>query len=424
MSKIKFHIDNNVPFREGVKSVLEEFAHYCGHEIDFSSTAKEDVIHIGTEDSDQLIIDKELWTRLQDLYIKRAEVDEDMNLIGKDGRKDLLATAFYFMHCIWERDEEQLFDNWGRASFEGSIWDSKGFSRPVTVVNNKFKELAGTLDISIVSKPSCFYLSHDIDAVNSAWLEDGKAAVKAGYFGAFLKMFWRHLMKDPNWFNFKDIAILEESHGARSVFFWLTEQGKVEGIGQNADYDISGNRFIHILEWLESKGFENGLHRSISSTSMNEELHKLKASVQCNRYHYLKFTMDHLIREVRKTELKADASLGYAKVIGYRNGYSLPFRPFDFERGIASEFIEIPLTIMDASLSRYQRLSPENAWVVMKDFIDENPENSVISVLWHNTHFTEFKYKGYREVYTKLLKHIENKEKVLTSTLLEEYPYA
>ena len=103
--------------------------------------------------------------------------------------------------------------------------------------------------------------------------------------------------------------------------------------------------------------------------------------------------------------LKMDASLGYAEVIGYRNGYSLPFIPFDLEKGRASSFIEVPLAIMDVTLSRYQKLEDKEAITCIQDFIKENNKNSIISILWHNSHFSNIKYRGYGTVYKHILNY-------------------
>jgi hypothetical protein len=259
--------------------------------------------------------------------------------------------------------------------------------------------------------------------VYGAYLEDGMALAKKGRYGKMLKQIKDHFMKGPQWFNFRTIANLELKYGLNSTFFWIPLKGKVEGVGKNADYSLKNKAISTEINWLKNQGFSHGIHKSIASSSLKEEVALMQMDILSNRYHYLKFDFDHLKKEMKDAGLLMDASLGYAEVPGYRNGYSLPFIPFDIENRTPCRFIEVPLTIMDGTFSKYQKSSGKEAFAQISDFIHENEQNCVISILWHNSHFTDFKYEGYPEVYEQVLKIIHEKslKSVSPKELIERY---
>lgn len=418
--KLIFYIEPNTSFSEGIRAILYELAHYVNKTVLFEDKKEAAAYIVGqTADCHIFIIDS-VWRELRKGAIERSVLNSKM-IFEVEDKIDLLATAFYFMNCLWEKDDDQQTDHWGRASFTGSIWDYYGYKAPFRHVNNVFDQLVERLGISRIKQPSKLFLSHDIDAVYSAWLEDGKAAIKAGKIGRFFRLILNKMSNKPDWFNFGSIADLELQHDSLSCFFWITEQGKVQGVGTNADYDITSEAIKNALTELSKCGAEHGLHKSISDTTFQEELNRMPITVIANRYHYLKFSFVELVNDLDESLVQMDASLGYAEVMGYRNGYSLPFRPFTFKDLRPATFIEVPLTIMDATLSRYAKDGGDAAWEKIRAFMEEYANDALISVLWHNTHFTNYKYKGYPAVYKRILQHGRAFEKVLPTKIIQEY---
>jgi hypothetical protein len=146
-----------------------------------------------------------------------------------------------------------------------------------------------------------------------------------------------------------------------------------------------------------------GLHKSISNQNHKEEIEKLPFQAISNRNHFLKFNLPDLIESIENSNIQVDYSLGYAEVIGYRNGYSLPFVPFNLALNRKCTFVEVPLTIMDGTLSAYKKLTYHEAKKLASSFMQSHSENSVISILWHNSHYTDYKYEGYPRLYEDLL---------------------
>jgi len=75
-----------------------------------------------------------------------------------------------------------------------------------------------------------------------------------------------------------------------------------------------------------------------------------------------------------------------------------PFQPFH-----DSDFLVIPLTIMDGPLFQMNS-SPADAWLRCQELIDVAERNQgVLTVLWHNNRFNDREYPGQSGVYEKLI---------------------
>jgi peptidoglycan/xylan/chitin deacetylase (PgdA/CDA1 family) len=408
--KYYFVIDPAFAFSEEVKWILAIFSTYSGVKIDYSSD-NENSIYINEYQDATIRLSSDFFKRI---YAENNGIsnlpNNELNICFEDGSIDIFSTAFYFLNCLWELDPSCKRDHWGRSEFADSIWQKHGYKSPFTKVNQLFDLLAVKLNIEINKKKASVFLSHDIDVVYGACLQDGFAMLKKGRIFQVVKLLFEHLFRGPQWFNFRKIALLEKKFGMTSTFFWLSKRGKVLGIGWNADYNIRSKAIVKELNWLKEKGFSNGIHKSISSSTFQEEISELGIVPVANRYHYLKFSFDQLKNQMNDSGLQIDASLGYAQVMGYRNGYSLPFIPFDLVKRKPCSFLEVPLCIMDGTLSTYQKLSGEKAFDDIKEFLETHSQNSVISILWHNSHFTNYKYKGYPLVYKKCLEFSSQKK--------------
>jgi peptidoglycan/xylan/chitin deacetylase (PgdA/CDA1 family) len=396
------------PYNKEIEWVIGVFASYAGLQIKVVEEVLENSV---------LITDKGIIVTLDPSWFDRIYSgdknylnwpDENLNLCDNSGQTDYFASVFYFLNCLWEEDPDARKDHWGRSEFDGSIWKRRGLRRPSLKVNELFDQLADELQIEIVKRKSTVFLSHDIDVVSRAHLEDGLYRLRKGQLSKFLRVLIDNL-KERQWFNFERIADLEESFDYRSSFFWIPVKGRVSGVGKNADYRLADKKVRSAINQLRDRGFSHGIHKSIASNTLKKELDLLGMEVKANRYHYLKFNFTELIGELNESGLPLDASLGYAQVMGYRNGYSLPFRPFDRRTREVAGFIEVPLTIMDGTFSKYLKLPADQAYEHIITYLQEISENAVISVLWHNSHFTDHKYEGYPDLYVKLLTYFREK---------------
>lgn len=399
-SPLYYGLKNESTYSNEVKWVMNVLSSYLDQELIYSKEEKSRIIDVNTSFFDAVYANE----KLSDTFLNK-----ELEVTFSDGLIDYVSSVFYFLNCLWEREQDAKLDHWGRSEFSGSIWDQYQLKRPISKVNFLFDSWLKQLGIPLPERPSTVFLSHDIDVVYGAYLEDGMDLAKKGRYGQMLKVVKDHFFKGPQWLNFKAIANLELKYGFTSTFYWIPVKGKVEGVGKNADYSLKDKAISDEMNWLKDHGFSHGIHKSIASTSLKEEVDIMGFEILTNRYHYLKFNFDNLKSEMKTAGLLMDTSLGYAEVPGYRNGYSLPYIPFDLKNRTPCNFIEVPLTIMDGTFSKYQKSSGDDALNQIIEFINENDKNSMISILWHNSHFTDYKYKGYPKVYEDVLKFIKEK---------------
>lgn len=162
-------------------------------------------------------------------------------------------------------------------------------------------------------------------------------------------------------------------------------------------------------------GGEVGLHGSIGSSTnsviLKKEFSFFPEPIRSNRFHFLLHDPKVTLKIMEESGVRIDSSLGFAEHFGFRNSFCFPFKPYDITESHAVNFYEIPLILMDGTLQKYMSLTPDQSFNEILNLIDEIKKfKGVFTVLWHNTHFSPYKYAGWREVYVKLLTYV-NREK-------------
>jgi hypothetical protein len=215
----------------------------------------------------------------------------------------------------------------------------------------------------------------------------------------------------------------EDEHSFKSTFFLLVNKGRINSWEVNADYNIQNNKIQSVIRSIDQKGWENGLHKSISTDTLKEEMGKTGFSPVANRYHYLKFTLPALYDNLEESGLALDASLGFAESYGFRNSYGLPFFPFNMQKRKKYSFLEVPLNVMDVTFQKYMKIPREETAAEIIRFFEKNKYNCVLSVLWHNTFFTRYKFQGYLEVYKEVLAYLYESgySGITTSEIITQY---
>ena len=184
---------------------------------------------------------------------------------------------------------------------------------------------------------------------------------------------------------------------------WLVNKGRTNYGLNNSDYNIDNKRVRSFILNIDDSRWENGIHKSASDDSFDIELAKLNIKVRGNRFHYLRFKPYLDFQKIEDAGLEFDTSLGFADISGFRNGYGLPYRPYDFKKRKAFNFVECPLNVMDTTYFNYLKMSADEFVNETKEFIRSNSSNAVISLLFHNNFISDFKYKNYRDAFKKLL---------------------
>lgn len=348
----------------------------------------------------------------EDYFNKKAFSFNAEGVILRNDVEDELLTAFYLINCLQEYNTTSL-DAIGRFKFEGSHQQrfQKTEQNFVTLLFERyFKKYLPNVLANRVEEKSSFFLSHDIDSLYGAFLQDGKAALKRGRLDIIAKLILNTAILQPDWFNIDKIMNIESEYDLRSTFFWIVNKGRVNQSLTNADYDIRSKKMQETISSVTGKGNYIGLHKSISNETFNEEIAKLNKHIVINRNHYLRFTLPKHYKDLENSNIRIDCSLGYAEHYGFRNSLAVPFVPFNLQEAKPYSFLEIPLNVMDGTFQKYMQVSAEDTSRRIIEFIEKNKTNSVISVLWHNHFFSSYRFRGFFEPYKDVLAYIkENK---------------
>jgi len=215
---------------------------------------------------------------------------------------------------------------------------------------------------------------------------------------------------DP-WSHLDGIADIEERYGMRSTFFVLAGRPNqvANGVGVVNSYDARREAISDTLRHLVARGWEVGLHGSFDSYRSAEALAGERRDVAALagaevigcRQHFLRFERPVTWRAQAEAGLSYDATLGYYDTDGYRAGFSFPFRPWVGEE---LPLLELPLVVMDGALLEQQGMDAQAAWERVRRYLERTEaDGSMLSLLWHNTHFCELDAPGYRGVYERAL---------------------
>lgn len=344
--------------------------------------------------------------------------DHRISFFNEFGSKDYIASIFYKINCLQEFDEKAATDKYGRFTYTSSYQ----FKYQLIDKNLVQLEIDGFLSINHVNgnkKKSRFYISHDIDTLYGSFLQDGLWAVKNKKLGVIIRLIFNEVMQRPHWRNIDKILKISNEYDVYTTFFWLVNAGKGSFSIKNSDYSIKKEQSL--INLVKQAGSFNGLHKSCSDETFEQELEKCGFQTVFNRYHFLRFNTVEDWRKLSDSSIKLDCSLGFAEHYGFRNSYGKAFQPFDIVSDKPYDFIEAPLHFMDTTFHQYLKSNVNTIGTTVIDFFEKNNLNCDISLLWHNTFFTDYKYNSYLKEYKKILCYIyENKIEVIRPLQLIE----
>jgi hypothetical protein len=355
----------------------------------------------------------------------------DGPIISEEGKVisinfDIMTAAFYLLSGYQELDNA-VKDKYGRFPFTESIQHKLNIIH-IPVVNYYFDILKTAIEkaYQIELKPKTWgnynfatCITHDIDTCESAWLQGSYRELKKGNFKAPFRLLNKKLFYEDDWFNFEKIIAIEKKYDACSSFYFLPVRGKKGGI-KNADYSLFKTKFKTVFSQISDSGSEVGVHGSVGSHkdfgSFSDDLRKIGKEVCGGRFHFLLYDVHTSPGVLEKSGIRYDSSLGFAEQYGFRNSYCLPFYIYDLKSDKPTKVLEIPLVLMDCTLSSYIGMDKKVALEKVIEVIDEVEKfQGCFTILWHNTFFSDYKYKGWREVFEEIIAYCQHKNALLTS---------
>jgi hypothetical protein len=324
-------------------------------------------------------------------------------ILDENGDKDYVATIFYMINCLQEFIfKEDDLDQFRRFKYESS-YQHRFHNIEENLVQKYIDHIIGSFNIKAEKKKSEVFVSHDIDTIYGSLLQDGFWSVKNLRLDVLLTIIANELIRRPHWKNIDKIINIDSEYDIRSTFFWLVNNGKGKSNIKNADYNIQKER--NLLKVVDKAGFINGLHKSCDEMSINEELEKGNLNTTYNRYHFLNFLPSEDWNEISSSDLQLDASLGFAERYGFRNSYGNAFQPYNICENKLYNFVEIPLNLMDGTFHKYMKVNTQSIGNIVIDFFEKNKYNCCLSLLWHNTYFTNYKYNSFLTEYKKIMSY-------------------
>jgi hypothetical protein len=205
----------------------------------------------------------------------------------------------------------------------------------------------------------------------------------------------------------REIATLAARHGLRSASFWKTGARTEYDTG----YDVSHSSVTRVVSDLRTAGVDIGIHPSYytfeNRCRLAEEVRILREHLgqECvgGRQHYLRWSPRAWL-DWESCGLAYDSSVGFAERPGFRAGTAVPYQPWLLEENRQARLLEIPLILMDRTLSHYMRLSDSEAISVAADLISRvKCVGGVFTLLWHN----ELLFNSqYRSLYVAVLQQL------------------
>jgi hypothetical protein len=184
------------------------------------------------------------------------------------------------------------------------------------------------------------------------------------------------------------IVELAGNQGLHSAVYW-----KASASGPfDSGYDPRAPKVQGVIADLREGDVELGIHPSyetfLNPEKLSQEVESLREALQQQelggRQHYLRWS-PATWRHWEMCGLKYDSSVGFADHVGFRAGTCFPYRPWLIDQNREANLLEIPLLVMDGTLTCYMKLGREKALSVALDCVDRcRAVGGVFTFLWHN----------------------------------------
>ena len=217
--------------------------------------------------------------------------------------------------------------------------------------------------------------------------------------------FYSGIVKDP-YDTYDFIQNTSTKYQSTLLYFMLMRTGT------KFDKNIfpKSDEMKNLIQKISEKN-EIGLHPSYFSND-EKKLTKEKIlleniyqkPISKSRQHFLKFKLPETYRQLLKNGITDDYSMAYSAICGFRASTSFPFHFFDLEKNETTSITIHPTTVMDVTLKKHQKLSPEEAIKKIEFLINEikKVDGTFIS-LWHNSNLTlNDDWKDWRTVFEKI----------------------
>lgn len=186
----------------------------------------------------------------------------------------------------------------------------------------------------------------------------------------------------------RELVTLSLRRGLKPAVYW---KGISRGSRQR-DYDPYNPKVRAMIAWLQQHEVEMGAHPGYDTFRSPD---KLRREVQMireilggqpigGRQDYLRWCPDSWL-DWENCGLVYDSTVGFADHIGFRAGTSFPYYPWFFTLNRQARVLELPLIVMDCTLTSYMRLGFEKSLIAISECVEQcRKVGGVFTLLWHN----------------------------------------
>ena len=331
-------------------------------------------------------------------------------------------------------------DKWGRFDHDKSFLVKNGLDQ-LPIIDELILDVVKQLNLKVKSiwpegKKAAVCLTHDVDAIDGFsyfWLR------KINWYWCWFSARLRNNQQEADkwistlkkWVQFKklnfdpmesfdQIQELEDSHGFRSTFFFMSLCHGLSREGRR--YSVKNPRVAEVAKKLLKGGWEIGLHADyhnhLSLSSLKEQKQRLedviKEEISGCRHHYLRVRFPDSWKIYAQAGFKYSSNMGWGSGFqGFRAGTCLPYQPVR-----EYSLLEIPFQLMDtnpiADIGSYMNMFYQYLKLT-------KAVGGCLVIDFHQEHFQEKAAPGVGKVYRNILDTIAKDPDVAVLTMNEVY---
>src|SRR5689334_2757374 len=181
---LRIYIDPALTYRNKLRYVFDLIAVNKKISIDIVDDSQAD-LKITSGASSDFFISQNFYRKLDERKFKfDYHFSQDCMVRDEEGREDLLSTIFYCVNSVQEYDVPSE-DVLGRFEFRQSFQAKFNLQKEnyVQQLIDRVCEHPRIRQLPLQQRKSKVFLTHDIDSIHGAWMEDGFYAFKKLKFG-------------------------------------------------------------------------------------------------------------------------------------------------------------------------------------------------------------------------------------------------
>ncbi|MCB0757929.1 MAG: polysaccharide deacetylase family protein [Flavobacteriales bacterium] len=198
---------------------------------------------------------------------------------------------------------------------------------------------------------------------------------------------------DPYAVHMAFLDLVERNHGRAIINFITAPRGR-------HDHAVGHDQpFMRAIVMAVAARAEVGLHPGYASSDtpsrIPEEKQQLEAvtgkPVTLSRQHFLRMQLPGTLRELERSGIREEHSMGLADRTGFRAGTCTAFPFYDLQREEPTSLLIHPFAVMDSALCYRMRLSPQEAVAEAVRMVDavRAVQGTFISV-WHERFLSDY----------------------------------